>query len=342
MNRRRLIFLALVMSSIALAGCDPSNNSSDSGGASPDRNNSPAATSSRQPSTGDERTPGSAARNANAAADPQQFDRDARLAKVVADIVADAHGLQMWRSKTAMQCKLVVEAGGRTIFDGTMTVQTNIDRVRLQATDGTIIGFDGEKAWIHPADAALENPRAHVRLWSFLAAAPFKLVEGNAAHSKYQPRYIGADGFDSIRLTFHAPPVSPTAPAAAVPPAAPAPSASVPASAAAHAPAEWFIAYSHPRSHRLHALAWPGPHEAFAKVEGIDQNQPLSVVFSNPQVIDGVALPSAWEFHTWDEAMGVQGEPVARATISDIQFFRPQADAFTMPEGAEEITTTAK
>jgi hypothetical protein len=96
-----------------------------------------------------------AADEAMAADDPE--------AAAFAGPIEEAQGVDAWRAHRAFQADVLIESQGKTRLDGRLLFATDFSGVALRTADGVVAVFDGERAWVSPADAVL--PRARCRSW---------------------------------------------------------------------------------------------------------------------------------------------------------------------------------
>ena len=96
-----------------------------------------------------------------------------------ADTIGTAHGIKAYRPHAALQADLTVTFDGNVMLQGVMTFDTPVGQSRIETEDGTVMVFDGEDAWITPADAPVPPgmSRFHLLTWPYFVAAPFKLAD---------------------------------------------------------------------------------------------------------------------------------------------------------------------
>ncbi len=227
----------------------------------------------------------------------------------VVDRVMQAHNSRAWRAHPAFSCNIRVEFGGLVMLQGSMLVDTSKDRVRLDLQDGTKLVWDGETAWVSPADAAIESPRYHLRTWPFFLKAPFALRDAGVKIEKRTPKMLDGRMCNQFKITFDE-------------------------SAKRDTPEDWFIGFSDIGTHTLAAMAyintWGGRSVADA------EREPHIVYFEDPAIVNSVVIPRTWSFYHWNESQGKFGEQVGEVKLTDIAFAQIREGTFDKPEGARE------
>lgn len=174
------------------------------------------------------------------------------------------------------------------------------------------IGFDGQVAWIAPASEAEEfpaPPRYHVLMWPFLLGAPFKLNDPGTRLEYIGRHDVGDIEYEVVRVSFER--------------------------AAGDTPDDWFMAYLHPRTHRLELLRYVTTYPGVSRPD-----REHIIRFSDFVGEDGLTIAREWSFHLAQDAGGL-GKRIGRARISggirtvDIidrnGLFQPPRDSITIP-----------
>src|SRR5690606_27667701 len=94
-----------------------------------------------------------------------------------------------------------VEFGGALAIDGTMTFEPSVGRSRIENHDGTVMVFDGRRAWVAAGSAPIPMARFHLLTWPYFMAVPFKLRDGGARVEPVDPRHAPVDK-PVAKLTF--------------------------------------------------------------------------------------------------------------------------------------------
>lgn len=246
---------------------------------------------------GDETEP---AASADAPADP---------AAAYTRAIEEAHGLDAWSSKDAVSARIQLTFGGNQALDGRMTFTPDMARARLDQGDASVL-WDGETAWVTPADAEFPRARFHVLTWPYFLAAPMKLRDPGTRLELLGAQAVEAELHDAARLTFD--------------------------EGVGDTPDDWYVLYRHPRTNRLEAMAYVVTYGT--RLEDANQ-EPHAIVYDDFQEIEGVTIPTTWTFRLWsEEKTGIYGDPIGEAQLSDVRFVTPEEGTFQVPDDAREVT----
>lgn len=221
--------------------------------------------------------------------------------------IEQAHGLEAWRSKSAVRAALEIEFGGSRILSGTMLHEPHSGRVRIDVADGPTLVFDGERAWVSPAEASMPRARFHLLTWPYFLALPFKLRDPGTTLGGHELRRLDERLCRSLRLTF--------------------------GRGVGDTPDDWYVIYADPRTGHLRAAAYI---VTYGTPKSEAEREPHAIVYGGERTVDGVVLATEWTFHEWSESGGIHGEPLGRARLRDIEFTTAPAGAFDRPKEARE------
>ena len=235
-----------------------------------------------------------------------------RAAQLLAQM-KQAHGGEAWHAATAIEFVAEIDFGPlqarhRFVWEvaGGRILCEDADSGPLQ------MGFDGQVAWIAPASEAEEfpaPPRYHVLMWPFLLGTPFKLNDP-ATRLEYIGRCnVVSIEYEVVRVSFEP--------------------------GTGDTPDDWFMAYLHPRTHRLELLRYVTTYPGVSR-----PGREHIIRFSNFVDEDGLTIAREWSFHLARNTGGL-GKRIGRARISGgIQpvglvdrrgFFQPPNSAITIP-----------
>jgi hypothetical protein len=230
-------------------------------------------------------------------------------AQEFAAAIEQAHGVDAWRVRRALQTGIVVEFGGRTAIDGTMLAETTGARSRFELKDGTILVFDGERAWVSPAAASFARARFHTRTWPYFLAAPMKLRDPGTKLELTGQRDLFGKACNTAKLTFE--------------------------TGVGDSPDDWYVMYQDPETKRLAGLAYV---VTYGKSVQEAEKEPHAVRYENFVETGGVMISTEWSFWLWSEAEGFHGDPIGKVTLTDARLVDPPDGAFVKPEDAKEDT----
>lgn len=224
--------------------------------------------------------------------------------------VSHAQGGKKMPQGKAIRANVKVDFGGKQAIDGTFTFTTDGGRSRLEQRDGTVAVFDGKKAWV--AGGQLPMARFQLRTWPYFALAPFKLGEEGVTVKPEGEKRLDGVAYDTARMTF--------------------------AAGTGDSPDDWYVLYRDLTTGRLKAMAY------VVTYGGVDPAaaEPHAIVYDDFKSVDGVTLSTKWTFRHWSAEKGVYGDPIGRATLSEVKFVAPAAGEFQKPPGATEATVPSK
>ncbi len=220
--------------------------------------------------------------------------------------VARHHGVEAWRTKRAVRAKLVVKFGDKPALEGVLLYAPSANTVRLELTNGTLLVFDGQRAWSAPGP--FPRARFHLLTWPYFLAAPFKL-EDPGSHLEAVGEHALVAGQPPLRvgrLTFGA--------------------------GVGDTPDDWYDAYVSQEG----ALKALGYIVTYGKEAAAAEQAPHACVYSEFVEVEGVRFATSWTFHDWTRAGGVTGAPLGVGSLSEITFVTPKAGDFAKPAGAVE------
>lgn len=220
-----------------------------------------------------------------------------------------AHGLPAWRARQAIQADIKVEFGDQVVLAGTLLFETWVGRVRIERTDGAVLVFDGQDAWVWPADAKADAARFDLLTWPYFVAAPMKLADPGTHITQLDPMPLRDNEIlPAARLTFD--------------------------SGVGDSPDDWYVLYRDPRNGHLVAMAYIVTYGGKDLQEA--QKEPHAITYGDFETIDGVTISTRWQFWLWDANKGIHGEPLGRAQLSRVRFVdRPDPSSFGKPCGAK-------
>ncbi len=230
-----------------------------------------------------------------------------QMAIAFAARIARAHGKQTWDQKQAVQADIVLEFGGNEMLNGTLLYDMHTSCARIKLKDGTTLVFDGEKAWVSPAEAQVPMARFHLLTWSYFLAAPFKLSDPGT-HLESSGTFPLEDKLVATqKLTFD--------------------------EGVGDAPDDWYIIYPDPATNRLAAMA---DIVSYGKSVEVAEEEPHAIVYHDYETIDGVTLSMRWTMHHWSTEKGPFGDPIGELQLRNVEFVEADEAAFAKPDDARE------
>ncbi len=217
--------------------------------------------------------------------------------------IEEAHDLDSWYKQDLIAADITVNFGGKKRFAGTMIFDPFVSVSRFELDTGEKLVFDGEKAWVSPADSEYSNARFDLLTWPYFLAAPMKLTDPGTHH-----QMMKMQGEDVVKLTF--------------------------GDNVGDAPDDWYIIYKDEESNQLECLAYIVTF--FSGDKDLDKKEPHAVVYSEYKDFKGAQISHRWEFYNWSEEEGVYGELIGEATVHGIKSMDWDPALFEKPEDARE------
>ena len=219
-----------------------------------------------------------------------------------------AHGARRLRARAALQARVMISFGDRTVLAGTMLFDTSGGRCRIETDDGRLLVFDGDHAWVAPPGARLERARFHLLTWPYFVLAPFKLRDPGTRLGLEPGAQVDGRPVESFRLEFDA--------------------------GVGDTPDDWYVGYVDPASGRLRALAYI---VTYGKSPDDPPPEPHAIVYDDFVAVDGVTIARAWTFRGWSRESGPTDDVRGRGRIEDIRFLDSIPDgAFARPPDSRE------
>ncbi len=233
---------------------------------------------------------------------------DDNAAKALAKQIGEAHQKTTLASKRAIQSDITLDFGGKRMLDAVLTFSTDGGRSRIEPKSGGVMVFDGKSAWVAPdTKNAGPPPRFHLLTWPYFALAATKLMDGGTIHSDAKSLKLNGQDYDTFKLTF--------------------------AAGTGDAPKDWYVVYADPKTHVLKALGYIVTYgQSIEEAE----KAPHAIVYDDYKTIDGVPIATTWSFYNWNAKDGLVGDPIGKATLSNIRFITPDDNTFAKPANATE------
>lgn len=221
-----------------------------------------------------------------------------------------AHGLKAWWAQEVVSADVQIVFGGNLILDGTFTYQAHGPKARYDRQDGVTIYYDGETAWVHPADAEVPRGRFHVLTWPWFILAPFK-VQGDGIHlSDYQMAEVDGQSYVTMLQTF--------------------------GENVGDTPDDWYRFYIDPDTDLIEAMSYIVTYGKDLE----EANEQASIIkYFDYEDYAGTLISTRYEFWYWDQdTHTVQGDaPKGTGTVSHYKYLSADEADFTVPADAREL-----
>jgi hypothetical protein len=265
--------------------------------------------------------------------DPERPGQDGEAdAGRIISAIAEAHRAAEWRKRRGVQANILVALGNEERLAGKLIYDYRNNRMRLEQPSGVAVIFDGEDAWSVPEGHADRQTVHRLRAYAFCLAAPFMLSDPKAERAVLDQMLIRGRSCDMVRLTHPAPTEDEADSSDGG--AEPRGDDEEPLTGRP----DWLIALADQRSRRLLGLAYAPPVVELSLPDVADG--PRLLLYEGYREVDGVLLSTRWQFFSWSNEWGVQGQPLGWARLSELTFVEPIDDWFERPaedgEPAEE------
>lgn len=239
----------------------------------------------------------------------KQEDLDAHIDKnsfhyTYARVVEEAHNAPDWEQQEAFKADIEVTFEGQTILQGTLTTETNGVRTRLVISEETVAVFDGKDIWVAPNDTAINRVDFHLKTWPYFLKAPYKLLDPGTKLEDLGSDSLAGELYDTARLTFEP--------------------------GTGDTPDDWYVLYRDKGTDRLYAMAYIVTYGTTLKEAN---KEPHAITYEDVVELQGVPIPTVWNFWMWDQQNGISGEPIGNVTISNPEFIEASDQLFAAPEG---------
>ena len=221
-----------------------------------------------------------------------------------------AHNIPSWWEKELVEADVVIDFRGNRIVDGTFTFEAHGPRSRYDRKDGSSIIFDGETAWVTPADAEAPKGRFHVLTWPWFIMAPFKMQGEGINLSELSAAEVNGTEYITLFQTF-GPQMGDT-------------------------PDDWYRFFINPETQLVEGMSYI---VTYGKSEE-QANEQASIIWYDNYNADGdPAIAHSYEFWLWDtESKSVEGEaPKGTGTITDVSYPDASDDTFAIPSDSREL-----
>jgi len=232
-------------------------------------------------------------------------------AEDIADRVQAAHNLKSWWAKEVVRAEVRIILNGETMVDGTFTFEAHGPKARYDRNDGTTVYYDGETAWVSPADAEAPMGRFHVLTWPWFVMAPFKMQGEGITLSDLDNATVGDERFITILQTF--------------------------GEDVGDTPDDWYRFFIDPNTMRIDMMSYIVTYGK--DPEKADEQPSIIRYFDYTMPEMGPSISTRYEFWHWDaEAKAFAGDsPKGTGEVMSIEYVSADDADFEVPSGAREL-----
>lgn len=220
--------------------------------------------------------------------------------------IENNHQKESFMKKEAVSFNINLKFGGQTRLEGKISMLTNSTQVRIDKADGSTVVYDGSQLYITPDTTNTQGARFDIFTWQYFFAMPYKLTDPGTVWSMDGPATFNGQEIETAKLSFE--------------------------KNIGDSPDDWYLVYENPKTNQLQAAAYIITFGGREK-EKAEEN-PHAIVYDNYKKIEAIPFATEWTFHNWNQKEGF-GDKLGEATISNIQFFKPDAKYFSKPKNAK-------
>ncbi len=231
-------------------------------------------------------------------------------AEDIADHTQNAHHLESWWAKEIVQTNITIDFGGNRIVDGTFTFEAHGPRARYDRKDGVSIIYDGQTAWVTPADAEAPKGRFHVLTWPWFVMAPFKLQGDGIRLSEPSIRPMNGKSHKSVLQTF--------------------------GDDMGDTPDDWYRFFINLKTNFVDGMSYI---VTYGKDTAAANEKPSIILYYDYTEGEAPRIAQRYEFWYWDTEAGatIGDQPKGTGTVSRIAYLASGEADFTVPEDAREL-----
>lgn len=230
----------------------------------------------------------------------QKEEHNATPAQDFIQPIQRAHKDSIFQTHSHVQFDLKLIFSSKLRFDGQVYIDLNNHRVKMQDSSKTMI-WDGENAYVFPANLDYSKARFDLLTWSYFFLAPYKLDDPGTHFELLGLKKLNDKNFEAGKLSFD--------------------------KGVGDSPDDWYICYQDPESELLAAMAYI---VTYFKKTAEAEKDPHCISYEAYESVGGIPFATVWNFWTWNEA-GELNKLLGTAQISQIQFTK-KAPGFFEPD----------
>ena len=195
--------------------------------------------------------------------------------------------------------------GGSTRFDGTIVQTGNMDKIKLQQENTTMV-YDGDKVHISTSgELNTKSARFSALTWPYFFSLPFKLRDPGTNLKSIGNQEVNGVNYSRAKLTFSA--------------------------GTGDAPDDWYILYFDDEQH-LAAAAYIVTFGGKSVAEALANAH--AICYHKYEEVDGIQVARNWTFHDWSEEAGWTKQ-IGEASVTNVSMMKElPSDQFAIPAGA--------
>ena len=222
--------------------------------------------------------------------------------------IEKANASRKLHKKEAISFDIDLSFGGKTAMKGTVISSTNSSFIKIVKADGTILTFDGNKAWLSPVDKNYKGARFDMFTWQYFFMAPFKFSDGGTKWADLGDMpYNKERKLQAAKLTFE--------------------------SGTGDASGDYYFVYKNAQN-LVEAMGYIVTFGG-RSVEQAEKGA-HAIVYADYKKVDGVPIAMLWSFHNWNKEKGI-ADKIGEAKITNVKFIKVSKEDMSIASGAVEV-----
>jgi|GEM_PF-342089 len=236
---------------------------------------------------------------------PLEFTADS-----ITEDTQEAHNLSTWWTKEIVQADVVIDFGGKRMVDGTFTFEAHGPRARFDRADGVSVIYDGQTAWVTPAEAEAPMGRFHVLTWPWFIMAPFKMQGDGINLTQPNLSPLNGKAHKSLLQTF--------------------------GDEMGDTPDDWYRFFINLKTDQIDGMSYI---VTYGKDTETANEQPSIIRYFDYTEGDAPRIAQRYEFWYWDPESGttVGDLPKGTGAVTKIAYLSNAEIDFTVPKDAREL-----
>lgn len=185
--------------------------------------------------------------------------------------------------------------------------------VEVEGDDAATLGWDGERAWIHPGPEAFPTP---ARFWAltpyYFVGMPFVVADPGARHARLDDATLDGTPCDLVKVSYE--------------------------DGTGDSPDDYYVLYLAKDSHRLVALRYVVAYPGFFP-EGGHTPEKLMRYTAFGEVA-GLSIAGRLDTYAYDPDAGEPGEKVTEIAVAEVRFGERYAATHFAPVAGAVVSTT--
>ncbi|MGB0175868.1 MAG: DUF6503 family protein [Owenweeksia sp.] len=209
-----------------------------------------------------------------------------------------AHQKELFLKQEAVQFDIELNFNGKERLKGTVTLQTNSRKGRIDTRDGQVVMYDNGVVYYSPEYGEAGKANFDAYTWSYFFLMPYKLSDPGTNWANYSDKELQGKMYDVQKLTFD--------------------------EGVGGSPEDWYIVYRDPKTKLLYSAAYIVTANKSVKEA---EKDPHAIEYLQYEYVDGVPFSKRWNFWAWKPGQGLT-KKLGEAQLSLVRFTQLNEDFF--------------